>query len=220
MSERISPTTAAVSAQALALVSREFRSRQQTADRPQSSVRPATRAASPAQTGVIQPQADLPRQQAVQRPQNNRPANTVIIPSEVITQAPPRAELIIRANDLQQQAKQLDGLVSDQGVSALQRTVLMSRAKDLKRQVSELDSIVTSQFQEDQNKDRGLNHQSQIEPAALFTSSLFRSSSAQQQPTAGALRAFAKNTPPAPAAANAGVAQPVQATTSQVDLIA
>lgn len=209
MSERISPTTAAVSAQALTLVSREFRSRQQAADRPQTSVRPAARVASPAQT-------ELPRQRLDRLPQSNKPASNLVIPSESINPPPPRTELIIRANDLQQQAKALDGLVSDQGVSALQRTVLMSRAKDLKRQVNELDGMVTSQFQEDQNKDRALNRQSQVEPAALFTSSLFRSPSAQQQPTAGALRAFAKNSP----TANTGGIQPAQATTSQLDLIA
>lgn len=207
MSERISPTTAAVSAQALALVSREFRSRQQAADRPQASVCPPARVASTAQT-------ELPRQRADRL--NNKPVSNLVIPSESINPPPPRTELIIRANDLQQQAKALDGLVSDQGVSALQRTVLMSRAKDLKRQVNELDGIVTSQFQEDQNKDRALNRQSQVEPAALFTSSLFRSPSAQQQPTAGALRAFAKNSP----TANTGGIQPTQTTTSQLDLIA
>ena len=220
MSERISPTTAAVSAQALTLVSKEFRSRQQAADRTQPPVRPAARVASPAQNGVIQAQTDLPRQRLDRLPQNNKPVSNLIIPAESINPPPPRTELIIRANDLQQQAKQLDGLVSDQGVSALQRTVLMSRSKDLKRQVNELDGIVTSQFQQDQNQDRALNRQPQVEPAALFTSSLFRSSPAQQQPTAGALRAFAKNSPTVPATANTGVAQPTQATTSQVDLLA
>lgn len=196
MSERISPTTAAVSAQALTLVSKQFRSRQETADRTQSSVRPAARAASQAQNK----------------------ASTLVIPADSLNPPPPRTELIIRANDLQQQAKQLDGLVSDEGVSALQRTVLMSRAKDLKRQVKELDNTVTSQFQQDQ--DRPLSRQPQIEPAALFTSSLFRSSPAQQQPSAGALRAFAKNSASSPATASTGVAQPAPAATSQVDLIA
>lgn len=200
MSERISPTIAAVSAQALTLVSREFRSRQEAANRAQSSVRPTARAAIQAQ--------------------NNKPASTLIIPADAINPPPPRTELIIRANDLQQQAEVLDGLVSDEGVSALQRTVLMSRATDLKRQVKELDSIVTSQFQEDPDKDRELNRQPQVEPAALFTSSLFRSSPAQQQPSVGALRAFAKNSAAAPATASAGTAQPAQSIANQVDLIA
>ena len=200
MSERISPTNAAVSAQALTLVSREFRSRQEAADRTPSSVRPAARAAG--------------------QTQNNKSASTLIIPADAINPPPPRTELIIRANNLQQQAKVLDGLVSDEGVSPLQRTVLMSRATDLKRQVKELDNIVTSQFQEDQNKDRALNRQPQVEPAALFTSSLFRSSPAQQQPSAGALRAFAKNSAAVPATAAAGFTQPAQAASSQVDLIA
>lgn len=199
MSEQISPTKAAVSAQALTLVSRELRSRQEAADRTQSTVRPVARAATQTQSSK---------------------ASNLVIPSEALNPPPPRTELIVRANDLQQQAKQLDGLVSDEGVSALQRTVLMSRAKDLKRQVNELDGIVTSQFQQDQNQDRVLNRQPQVEPAALFTSSLFRSSSAQQQPSAGALRAFARNSVRSTATANTSAAQPAQFAASQVDLIA
>ena len=157
---------------------------------------------------------------AVSQTQNNNQASTLVIPSDSINPPPPRTELIIRANDLQQQAKQLDGLVSDQGVSALQRTVLMSRATDLKRQVKALDDIVTSQFQqEDQTADRALNRQSPIEPAALFTSSLFRSSPTQQQPTAGALRAAAKNSASLTTLSSL-FNPPTQPPSSLVDLIA
>ena len=89
MSERISPTTAAVSAQALTLVSREFRSRQQAADRNQSSVRLVARAASQTQT-------DLPRQRLDRLPQSNKPASTLVIPSDAINPPPPRTQRATR----------------------------------------------------------------------------------------------------------------------------
>lgn len=208
MSEQISPTTASLSAQALTLVSREFRTRQETADRAQtaSNRRSAAKAKDQSQTDTVQKQQE---------------------------------RLSNRVDQLVQSKKAVSSRISSGALSPPQRTVLVGRANDLQRQVNELDGIVGGEGQGDLSnasvlapkpKAAAATFKPQAATAALkspaaeinFAPSLLRSAPAQQQqPAAGVLRAFAKNSPAAPpAAAKVDLSTPSPVASSQVDLIA
>lgn len=206
MSEQISPTTASLSAQALTLVSREFRTRQETADRVASNRRSAAKAKDQSQTDAVKKQQE---------------------------------RLSNRVDQLVQSKKAVSSRISSGAVSPPQRTVLVGRANDLQRQVNELDGIVGGEGQGDLSNAAVLTPKPQAAAATFkpqaattalkspaaeinFAPSLLRSAPAQQQQSAaGALRAFAKNSPATPpATAKVEFAAPPQAASSQVDLIA
>ncbi|MBM3277458.1 MAG: hypothetical protein FJY95_05175 [Candidatus Handelsmanbacteria bacterium] len=210
MSEQVAPIIPSLSAQALSLVSREFRNRQET------GARAADRrfaAKDPSQAELVQKE---------------------------------RARLSERVDHLVQSKKAVASRISSEAVSPPQRTVLVSRANDLQRQVNELDGIVGGEGQGELSRAATLASRPQATaPAAVkpqaaparrpqTTSAMVkpeiaanpgaqRSAPTQEQPNAGALRAFAKNAPAAPApavtAAVTGAAL-VTATRSEVDLIA
>jgi len=214
MSEQIAPTTPNLSAQALSLVSREFRTRQETAARARAADRRSA-AKDPSQAEVAQKQ---------------------------------QARLSERVDQLVQSKKAVASRISSEAVSPPQRTVLVSRANDLQRQVNELDGIVGGEGQGELSRAATLASRPQaaapaavkpqaaparrpqttsamLKPEAAANPGAQRSAPTQQQPTAGALRAFAKNAPAAPAPAPAVTAAVtgaalVGATSNQVDLIA
>jgi hypothetical protein len=204
MSEQLAPTTASISAQALTLVSREIRTRQETANRTQASNR----------RSAIKDQSET---EAVQKQQER---------------------LSERVDQLVKRKKAVSSRISSETVSPPQRTVLVGRANDLQRQVNELDGIVGGEGQGELSSASVLSPRPQataatalrpqaaavrrpqvnramLKPETTATPSALRSTAAQQQPAAGALRAFAKNVPAAqPATLD------LAAASSQVDLIA
>lgn len=193
MSEQISPTTASISAQALTLVSREIRTRQETADRAQaSSRRSAAKAKRQSQADAVQKQQERLSNRMDQLLQRKKVVSNRI--SSGTASPPQRTVLVGRANDLQRQVNELDGIVGGEGQGDLSSAAVLTPKPQ----------AATAPFK----------------PQTAFTSSRLRSAPVQQhQPAAEALRAFAKNSPATPPA-RVEFAAPPPAANSQVDLIA
>lgn len=193
MSEQISPTTASISAQALTLVSREIRTRQETADRAQaSSRRSAAKAKRQSQADAVQKQQERLSERMDQLVQRKKVVFNRI--SSGTASPPQRTVLVGRANDLQRQVNELDGIVGGEGQGDLSSAAVLTPKPQ----------AATAPFK----------------PQTAFASSRLRSAPVQQhQPAAEALRAFAKNSPATPPA-RVEFAAPPPAANSQVDLIA
>ena len=113
MSEQISSTNATLSAQALTLVSREFRTRQETIAR-QTAQRRAASESRP-QTDWTQRQQSRLSERMDQLVQGKKAVSSLLTADSVNLSAPQRSVLVGRANDLQRQIDQLDGIVGGEG---------------------------------------------------------------------------------------------------------
>lgn len=223
MSEQISPTTASLSAQALTLVSREIRTRQDTAERAQAGNRRSAVPKRRAEAEAVQKQQERLSSRVDQLVRSKKAVSTRI--SSDTTSPPQRTVLVSRANDLQRQLNELDGIVGGEGQGDLSNAAALSAKPQ----------AATSSFRPQaasalRPQAAELKPKSQMDLLAPKTkagssaSGALRSASVQQQqPTAGALRAFAKNSPTTQAAAakvdlvGMGMAN---IASSQVDLIA
>ncbi|MCC7263513.1 MAG: hypothetical protein IT369_13430 [Candidatus Latescibacteria bacterium] len=210
MSEQISPTTASLSAQALTLVSREIRTRQDTAERAQTDNRRSAAPKRRAEAEAVQKQQERLSSRVDQLVQSKKAVSTRI--SSDTTSPPQRTVLVSRANDLQRQVNELDGIVGGEGQGDLSNAAALT-AKPQATAASSFRPQATS----------ALKPQTESFSAKAQTTSALRSAPTQQQPTAGALRAFAKNSP-TPQAATAKVdlvgMGMANIASSQVDLIA
>ncbi|MBI2501988.1 MAG: hypothetical protein HYW07_01995 [Candidatus Latescibacteria bacterium] len=194
MSEQIAPTTATLSAQALTLVSREIRTRQETAQRAQTSKRRSSRADRQNQAEAVQKQQERLSNRVDQLVQRKKAVSSRI--SSAAVSPPQRTVLVSRANDLQRQVNQLDGIIGGEGQGDQSNAAVLTSKPQ----------AITAAFKPQA-------------AAAIFAPRRLRSAPAQQQPATGALRAFAKNSP-ATAPARVEFAEPSKAASSQVDLIA
>lgn len=217
MSEQISPTTASLSAQALSLVSREIRTRQDSAERARAANR---REAAPKRRAeaaeAVKKQEERLSSRVDQLVQSKKAVSSRISSERV--SPPQRTVLVSRANDLQRQVNELDGIIGGEGQGDLSNAAALAA----KPQVAAASSSRPKPTGTIKLKAEALAPRSQVEalavkPQAAETPSPLRSAPAQQQPSAGVLRAFAKNSPTASAAASADLAG---ATSSQVDLMA
>lgn len=217
MSEQISPTTASLSAQALTLVSREIRTRQDSAERAQAANRREAAPKRRAEAAEAVKKQEERLSSRVDQLVQSKKAVSSRISSESVS-PPQRTVLVSRANDLQRQVNELDGIIGGEGQGDLSNAAALTA----KPQVAAASSSTPRPTGTIKLKAEALAPRSQVEalavkPQAAETPSPLRSAPAQQQPSAGALRAFAKNSPAASATASADLAG---ATSNQVDLMA
>ncbi len=212
MSEQISPTTASLSAQALSLVSREIRTRQDTAERTQAANRRSAAPKRRVEAEAVQKQEKRLSSRVDQLVQSKKAVSSRIS-SEAVS-PPQRTVLVSRANDLQRQVNELDGIVGGEGQGDLN----VSSALMAKPQVSAASfkpqAAAATSFRP--------KAASALKPQTTSAApSALRSPSVQQQQLAAdALRAVAKNSPAVPAAsASLELATPAKAS-NQLDLMA
>lgn len=213
MTEQISPTTASLSAQALTLVSREIRTRQDTAERAQAASRRSAAPKRRAEAEAVKKQEERLSSRVDQLVQSKKAVSSRISSDSV--SPPQRTVLVSRANDLQRQVNELDGIVGGEGQGDLSNAAALAPRPQ---------AAAATSFKPQAASARSRSRATALAPklqAATSESNTLRSPSIQQQPTAGALRAFAKQGPAVPAAtAGLDLDTTVKASSSQVDLIA
>ena len=126
MSDQISPPTAILSAQALALVSREFRTSQEAIAR-QAAERRAANPSSPQGDWAQRQQSRLSGRMD-QLVQSKKAVSSLISSDSITLSIPQRSILVTRANDLQRQIDELDGIVGGEGQGG-SSTALMLASK-------------------------------------------------------------------------------------------
>ena len=209
MSEQISPTTASLSAQALSLVSREIRTRQNTPERTQAADRRSAAPKRRAEAEAVQKQeARLSKRvdQLVQR----KKAVSSRISSEAVS-PPQRTVLVSRANDLQRQVNELDGIVGGEGQGDLSSTAVLAAQPQTATPAAFKPQVASAK------------PKTAAVPGLKTAAApgVLRSAPAPKQPATDALRAFAKNSPaPQAAAAKVDLSASLPEANSQVDLIA